>query len=174
MKKLSTTISLMRFFALAISFQSCDGKSNQTKDAEIKAAIETTLRADPMSASTTVMFEKGVATISGECKDDACKNHCEKLVKGIKGVTEVVNKCTVAEDVSAEITRMPPVINPEDEILVKGLTDALKDHPELHGSISEGKIVLTGEIVKAKWVMLKQTLDKLKSKGYDLTGLKIK
>jgi nucleoside-triphosphatase THEP1 len=50
----------------------------------------------------------------------------------------------------------------------------LKDQPGVKFSISDGKIILTGEIAKAKWVAVKQMLDKLKSKGYDLAGLTIK
>ena len=37
-----------------------------------------------------------------------------------------------------------------------------------------GKIVLKGEIAKAKWAALKQMLDKLTPKGYNLDGLTIK
>lgn len=144
-------------------FTACKKK---VKDADIKAAIETALKADPLAANTTVSVEKGVATISGECKDEACKTHCAELVKGIKGVKEVVNNCTVAAP--------PPVVNADDAALTQGLTDALKDHPGVKFSIADGKIVLTGEIAKAKWVAVKQMLDKLKSKGYDLAGLTIK
>lgn len=164
MKKITTSILLMGVFTLAISFSSCKKKM---KDADIKAAIETALKADPMSAGTMVSVEKGVATITGECKDDMCKSHCAEMVKGIKGVTEVVNNCTVAP-------APMPVVNADDEALNKGLTDALKDQPGVKFSVSQGKIVLTGEIAKAKWVAVKQMLDKLKSKGYDLTGLTIK
>ena len=164
MKKITTSILLMGVFTLAISFSSCKKKM---KDADIKAAIETALKADPMSAGTMVSVEKGVATITGECKDDMCKSHCAEMVKGIKGVTEVVNNCTVAP-------APMPVINPDDEALTKGVTDALKDIPGLTFAVKEGKIALTGEIVKAKWMALKQLLDKLKSKGYDLVGLIIK
>ncbi|MCY7309888.1 MAG: BON domain-containing protein [Chitinophagaceae bacterium] len=163
MKKLSTSILLMGILALTISFTSCKKKA---KDADIKAAIETALKADPMSVNTMVSVDKGVATISGECKDEACKMHCADMVKGIKGVKEVVNNCTVAAPM--------PVINAEDEALTKGLNDALKDQPGVKFSINEGKIVLTGEIAKAKWAAVKQMLDKLKPKGYDLTGLTIK
>jgi len=163
MKKLSTAILLMGVLALTISFTSCKKKA---KDADIKAAIETALKADPMSANTMVSVDKGVATISGECKDEACKTHCADLVKGIKGVKEVVNNCTVAAPM--------PVVNADDAALTQGLTDALKDHPGVKFSINEGKIVLTGEIAKAKWVAVKQMLDKLMSKGYDLAGLTIK
>ena len=66
------------------------------KDSDIKAAIETALKADPMSATTMVSVDKGVATISGECKDDMCKAHCEALAKAVKGVKSIVNNCTVA------------------------------------------------------------------------------
>ena len=164
MKSLFKPLLLISVFAIAIGFNACKGKM---KDADIKTAIETALKADPMAANTTVSVEKGVATISGECKDDLCKTHCEELVKEIKGVKGIVNNCTVAP------TPMP-VINSDDEALVKGLADALKDIPGVQSSVKEGKIVLSGEITKAKWMVLKQLLDKLKSKGYDLAGLIIK
>ena len=88
MKKISISIAMMAFFTLAIAFTSCKSK---VSDADVKTAVETALKADPMAVNTMVSVEKGVATISGECKDDACKTHCADLVKGIKGVKEVVN-----------------------------------------------------------------------------------
>lgn len=154
----------MGVFALAISFNACKKK---VKDADIKAAIETALKADPMSANTMVSVDKGVATITGECKDELCKTHCAEMVKGIKGVKQVVNNCTVAP-------KMDVVVNADAETLTKGLMDALKDHAGVKSSVVDGKIVLTGEIAKAKWAALKKMLDKLMSKGYDLTGLTIK
>ena len=164
MKK-TISVLLVAFAVLSFSFTACKKKMN---DADIKAAIETALKADPMSAGTMVSVEKGVATITGECKDDMCKAHCAELVKGIKGVKEVVNNCTVAA------APPPPVANPDDETLSKGLMDALKDVAGVQSSVVDGKIVLKGEIAKAKWAALKQLLDKLKSKGYDLSGLTIK
>lgn len=165
MKKLLTSVSLLAFLAIAISFSACKGK---LKDADIKTAIEAALKADPMAAGSMVDVKDGIATLTGECKDDMCKNLCAEIAGKVKGVKSVVNNCTVAPPPAA------PVINPEDEVLTKALTDALKDHSGMSFAVKEGKIVLTGEIVKAKWAMLKQTLDKLKSKGYDLTGLTIK
>lgn len=161
MKKLLTITAII---AIVFTFSAC---KSTPKDADIKASVETALRADPMAAGTMVSVDKGVATITGECTDQACKDHCGSLVKGIKGVKEVVNNCTVAP-------APMPVINADDATLTQGLADALKDNPSVQSSVVNGKIVLTGEIAKAKWAMLKQTLDKLKSKGYDLTGLKIK
>lgn len=167
MKKTVMLVMLAASFGVITSFSSCKGKP---KDADIKAAIETALKADPMAAGTMVSVEKGVATLTGECKDEMCRNHCADLVKGIKGVKEVVNNCSVAPVTVPE----PAVINPEDEVLAKSLADAMKDAQGVTGSVKDGKIVLSGEIAKAKWTALKQLLDKLKSKGYDLTGLTIK
>jgi hyperosmotically inducible periplasmic protein len=162
MKKL---LAITAIVAIALTFSACKKKM---KDADIKSAVETALRGDPMAVNTQVSVDKGIVTISGECKDQACKDHCGNLVKDIKGVKSVVNNCTVAP------APPPPVVNTGDDALKSGLTDALKDHPGVQFSVNEGKIVLTGEIAKAKWQMLKQTLDKLMSKGYDLSGLKIK
>ena len=164
MKKIANSILMMAAFGAIVSFNACKKKE---KDADIKAAVETALKADPTAANTMVSVDKGVATITGECKDDMCKASCEKIVAAVKGVKSVVNNCTVAP-------APMPVVNADDEALTKGLMDALKDNPGVKSSIADGKIVLTGEIAKAKWVALKQMLDKLKSKGYDLSGLTIK
>ena len=147
-----------------IAFTACKSKP---KDADIQTSVQTAFNADPTVSGATVSVTKGVATISGVCSDEAAKSRAGDIAKGIKGVKEVVNNCNVTQ---------PPVdmvVNADDEALNKGLTDALKDNPGVKYSIDNGKIVLTGEIKKAKWMSLKQTLDKLKSKGYELSGLKI-
>ncbi|MEO5945595.1 MAG: BON domain-containing protein [Chitinophagaceae bacterium] len=161
MKKISTTIAMMAFFALAISFTACKSK---VSDGDIKTNVETALKADPMGGNIMVAVDKGVVTISGESKDDASKTHFGEIAKGVKGVKEVINNCTVT----------PPVVNSTDDVLSRGLADALKDNPGVTGSVEMGKIVLKGEIAKAKWMSLKQMLDKLTPKGYDLDGLTIK
>lgn len=164
MKKLLTSVSLIAFLSMAIGFTACKSKP---KDADIQAAIETALKADPQASGIAVIVSKGIATISGECVDETSKSHLADLVKGIKGVKDVVNNTTIAPPPA-------PVMNADDAALTSGLTDALKDMAGVKGTISAGKIVLTGEIAKVKWAMLKQTLDKLTPKGYDLTGLTIK
>ena len=167
MKKQSTSILLMGVFALAISFNSCNGKSNETSDAEIKAAIETALKADPMSASTTVMFEKGVATISGECKDDACKNHCEELVKKVDGVKEVKNNCMVAKsEVKAPEQQMPvSVTTVLDDATQQKVKDGLKDIKGVSVEFSGDKAILTGEVTKADRMKIMQMLASAKVKS---------
>jgi hyperosmotically inducible periplasmic protein len=160
MKKLMGIIAIL---TLALYLPACKSK---VKDADIKTTVEKTLISSPGLAGLTVDVKDGVATVSGEVKTDAERAAVETTLKGVKGVKSVVNNTTVAVP--------PPVVNADDETLARGLADALKDNPTVSSSVVDGKIVLTGEIAKAKWVALKQTLDKLKSKGYDLAGLKIK
>jgi osmotically-inducible protein OsmY len=160
MKKLSTILLLLSF-TVAVGLTACKKKA---KDADIKAAIETALKADPMAMNTTVSVEKGVATISGECKDDMCKAHCAELVKGIKGVKEVVNNCTVAPP-------PPPVEIAADDPLTKAVTDAIKDFPGVMATVKDGIITLTGEISKDKLQKLMMGLQALKPKKVVSTEL---
>ena len=60
MKKLSTKIALMAFFILAISSTSCKSK---VSDADVKTAVETALKADPMAINTMVMHVKLIVQI---------------------------------------------------------------------------------------------------------------
>ncbi len=161
MKKLSRLMLLMGAFALAISFNACKKK---VKDADIKAAIETALKADPMSAGTMVSVEKGVATITGECKDDLCKTHCAEMVAKIKGVKSVVNNCTVAA------AFVPPVISADDP-LTTAVTDALTAFPGVSATVKDGIISLTGQIAKADRQKLMMVLQALKPKKVDPSAL---
>ena len=181
MKKLSSPIILMGFLTLTISFNSCKEKM---KDADIKAAIETALKSDPLAAPTSFSFEKGVATISGACKDDACKIHCAELVKGIKGVKEVVNNCTVVAPV------ITPVVIPEDTPVVapavtppaaetppvslstviddatqQKVKDGLKDIKGVSVEFSGDKAILSGEVTKADRMKIMQMLASAKVKS---------
>lgn len=68
-----TKISLVAALIIAVAFTSC-----KPKDADVQAKIEAAIKADASMAGTTVSVKDGVATLSGECKDDACKANCEK------------------------------------------------------------------------------------------------
>lgn len=150
--------------AAAIALISISSCKKKISDAELKTSIETALRADPMSEGTTVSVEKGVATISGTCKDDACKTHCAELVRGIKGVKEVVNNCTIAPP-------PPPVEIAADDPLTKAVADALKAYPKVSSSVKDGVITLTGEIAKNDLQKLMMSLQALKPKKVDASAL---
>jgi osmotically-inducible protein OsmY len=156
--KRTASIFLVAIAALAISLTSCKKKPN---DADIKAVIEKALASDPLAAGTTVTVEKGIATLSGVCKDEMSKAACEKLVAGIKGVKSVVNNCTIT----------PPVEITMDDPLTKAVTDALKAFPGVSATVKDGIISLTGSIAKADRQKLMMALQALKPKKVDPAGL---
>ena len=94
------------------------------KDADIKAAVEEKLKTNTeMTRPMTVSVTDGVVTLSGECKDEACKAKCEELAKSVKGVKSVVNNAVAAA--------VPvPVQVATDDALTTGVKDATKDHPQ--------------------------------------------
>lgn len=136
-------------------FSSC-----KPKDADIKSAIEKKISATPEMAGTVVDVKDGVATLSGTCKDDACKNMCETEVKNIKGVKSVVNNCTVTPPPPPPA---PVVIN-ADEQLIKAVADAVKDFPTVKTAVKDGIITLTGTIKKEGLQKLMPALQSLKPK----------
>jgi hyperosmotically inducible periplasmic protein len=149
---------LMAVAVLAtLTFVSC-----KPKDADIKASIETALKADPMMTNTTVDVKDGVATISGECKDDACKAMCEKTVAGIKGVKSVSNNCTVAPPPPP-----PPasVTTTLDAATMQKVKDGLKDLKGITLDFAGDKAVLAGEVTKADRMKIMQMLASAKVKS---------
>jgi hyperosmotically inducible periplasmic protein len=149
---------LMAVAVLAtLTFVSC-----KPKDADIKASIETALKADPMMTNTTVDVKDGVATISGECKDDACKAMCEKTVAGIKGVKSVSNNCTVAPPPPP-----PPasVTTTLDAATMQKVKDGLKDLKGITLEFAGDKAVLAGEVTKADRMKIMQMLASAKVKS---------
>jgi hyperosmotically inducible periplasmic protein len=158
MKKTASFL-LIAVAALAISFTACKSKP---KDADIKTSVEKILAADEMSKGTTVAVDKGVVTITGECKDDMCKQHCGQMVTDakIKGVKEVVNNCTVAPPV------VPTVTDAGADALSKAVADAVKDFPGVNASVKDQVVTLTGEIVgKEKLQKLMMAINALKAVG---------
>ena len=147
----------------SLTFVSC-----KPKDEDIKAKIETALKADPMMSSTMVDVKDGIATISGECKDDACKGMCEKTVADIKGVKSVVNNCTVAPPpppptpVVAAPASLTTVL---DEATQQKVKDGLKDIKGVAVSFEGEKAVLSGDVTKADRMKIMQMLASAKVKS---------
>ena len=147
--------------AATLGFASCS-----PKDADIKTAIETKLKAEPQMSGVMVDVKDGVATIAGECKDDACKANCEKDTKEVKGVKTVVNNLTVAA-VAAPSTMTAPVTVTQDDPLTKSVMDATKDYPTVTASVNSGVITLSGNIKKNDLPKLMKSLSSLKPKKID-------
>ncbi len=139
---------------LVLGITACKKK---LKDADIQTAIETVLKADADMAGTMVSVKDGVATLSGVCKDEACKAKCEEAVRKIEGVKSIVNNCTVA----------PPevVVPPVSDALSQAIADAVKDFPGVKTELKDGVLTLTGEIQRASLQKMMQGLNALRSLG---------
>lgn len=162
MKKINVFAMLLAVVALSFGVTGC-----KPKDADIKAAVEKALTEKGMEGMTADVKE-GVVTLTGECKDDACKTSCTDIANGVKGVKEVVSNCTVKP-------APMPVEKAEDATLVKALADAIKSYATVKGEVKDGGFVLSGTIAQKDWSQLQQVLMKLGSKkGIDKSGLTIK
>lgn len=157
-----TKLLLAVVVSATLLFISC-----KPKDADIKAAVEKALSADPSMTGTTVDVKDGVVTIGGECKDDACKEGCEKIVAGIKGVKSVVNNCTITPPPPPPPVSLTTVL---DEATQQKVKDGLKDMPGVKVEFVGDKAVLTGEVTKTQRMTIMQLLASAKVLS-DVTGL---
>ena len=153
-----TQVLMAVAIAFTISFVSCS-----PKDADIKAAVETNLKAKPDMATAMVDVKDGVATLTGECKDDICKADCEKITQGTKGVKTVINNLSVMAP--------PPPPAPEslttalDAATQQKVKDGLKDINGVTVEFVGDKAVLTGEVTKANRMKIMQILAAAKVQG---------
>lgn len=146
--------------ALACSVSAC---KSGPKDADIEKAVKEKLAASPDMASTAVSVKDGVVTLSGECKDDACKAGCEAAVKDVKGVKSVTNNCTVKP---AEVTPPPASLTTTlDAATQQKVKDGLKDLKGVTVTFDGEKAVLAGEVSKADRMKIMQMLSSAKVKS---------
>ena len=128
------------------------------KDEDIKAQIETKLNAKPGMSGATALVNDGVATISGECKDETCKADCEKITHDVKGVKSVINNLTVPQP---PVTAAPVTISPDDP-LTQSVADATKDFASVKAEVKDGVVTLTGDIKKTDLPKLMKSISSLK------------
>ncbi|MBK9328103.1 MAG: BON domain-containing protein [Sphingobacteriales bacterium] len=140
--------------AVVLCFTAC-----KPKDADIKKAVEQKISA--IAEGITVEVTDGVATLTGEFKDEAAMLAAEEAIKGIKGLKSVVNNGTVTPPPP------PPVEITADDPLSIAVTDASKDFPTVKTEVKDGVVTLTGEIQKKDLIKLMQTLNSLKPKKID-------
>jgi osmotically-inducible protein OsmY len=156
-------IALAAFTFVTLS-QSCKKKM---KDADIQTAVSEQLGKMTDMKGGSVTVKEGVATITGECADQACMDKCKKGLEDakVKGVKSYDFQCKIAPAM--------PVVTAADAAITKGLMDALKG-TGVTGSVKDGVVSLMGEIKKDAWMKLKPTIDKMKPKSIDPKGLVIK
>jgi hyperosmotically inducible periplasmic protein len=144
-------ILLAVFLAASVSFIGC-----KPKDSTIQKNISDKFASTPECAGATATVTDGVATLTGQVKDDMCKSTAETTAKDVKGVKSVVNDLTVPPP--------PPPPAPavsSDTTMSQGVTDATKDFPTVKASINNGEITLTGNIKRKDLPRLMQSLSSL-------------
>ncbi|HUR66735.1 MAG TPA: BON domain-containing protein [Chitinophagaceae bacterium] len=162
MKKSFNTFLML--LAVVTIFSAVPGCKSKPKDADIRTSVEKALNSDPETSSLMVDVRDGVATISGEARDAAAKASASVIAGKVKGVKSVQNNVTIAQ---------APVAITADDPLSAGVRDATKDFPGVNATVNDGVISVSGELTAANWKRLKMTLDGLKPKKVDASGLKI-
>ena len=141
------------------------GCKSKVNDADVENAAEAALASNDNLKGLSVNVKDGIATITGEVKNESEKTAAETAVKSVNGVKSVQNNVTVAAAAPVEITG--------DDALTKGVRDATKDYPSVKATVNEGVISVSGELKSDQWRKLKEALDGLKPKRVDASGLKI-
>lgn len=156
-------LAIVAIVAFSFALPSCKGKS----DAELKTAAEAAIQANPDLSGVIIEVKDGVATISGEVKDPAAQAAAETAVKEVKGIKSIFNETTVAPP-------PPPVNITPDDPLTTAVKDAIKDHPTVSATVTDGVVTLTGEISKADLKTLMQKVQATKPKKVESGGLTVK
>ena len=139
--------------------------SCQPKDSDISVSVTENVRAATPEA--TVQVNEGVATLSGQVKDEATRMAAEDAAKKTKGVKSVINNITVM------VPSEPTVTISTNDALQQGVNDAIKDFPGVTATVRDGEIIVNGELAKDRWKRLKMSLDALNPKKVNAVTLKI-
>ncbi len=137
--------------ATSLFFAGC-----KAKDADIKTNVEEKLKTNTeMATPASVNVTDGVATLTGECKDETCKSKCGELAASAKGVKSVVNNMTVPA---------PVVIN-TDDALTTGAKQAVAAYSGVTADVSGGVVTLRGSIARDNLTKLMQAITALQPKS---------
>jgi hyperosmotically inducible periplasmic protein len=138
---------------IALLFASC-----KPSDEKIAEAVKAKIGA--VASTINVSVADGVATLTGEVKDDATKAAAETALQGIKGLKSVVNSLTVPPPPP------PPVVINPDDVLRKGIDSvfAAKSIKGVTAVVAEGVVTLSGTIKKSELTKVMQAANELKPK----------
>jgi hyperosmotically inducible protein len=153
MKCVTVSRNWLWIAVIALLFASC-----KPSDEKIAEAVKAKIGA--VASTINVSVADGVATLTGEVKDDATKAAAETALQGIKGLKSVVNSLTVPPPPP------PPVVINPDDVLWKGIDSvfAAKSIKGVSAAVAEGVVTLTGTIKKSELTKVMQAANELKPK----------
>ncbi|MEO8108662.1 MAG: BON domain-containing protein [Ginsengibacter sp.] len=153
-------MKLIRNFLVLFAISSLSFLGCKPKDSDFQAKIEQSLKASPETQDVTVDVKDGIATLSGEVKDNDAKEKAARAARDVNGITKVENRITIAPAVA----EAPPVQINSDSTLSRGVKDATKDFPTVTANVNNGVIALTGSIKRSDLQNLMMSLNTLKAK----------
>ena len=153
MKCVTVSRNWLWIAVIALLFASC-----KPSDEKIAEAVKAKIGA--VASTVNVSVADGVATLTGEVKDDATKAAAETALQGIKGLKSGVNSLTVPPPPP------PPVVINPDDVLRKGIDSvfAAKSIKGVTAAVAEGVVTLTGTIKKSELTKVMQAANELKPK----------
>jgi osmotically-inducible protein OsmY len=153
MKCVTVSRNWLWIAVIALLFASC-----KPSDEKIAEAVKAKIGA--VASTINVSVADGVATLTGEVKDEATKAAAETALQGIKGLKSVVNSLTVPPPPP------PPVVINPDDVLRKGIDSvfAAKSIKGVTAAVAEGVVTLTGTIKKSELTKVMQAANELKPK----------
>lgn len=125
-------------------------------DSQIQQEATNKISASAPGVSVTV--KDGVATLTGSCPDESCRNVSESAAKGIKGVKQVINNITVNPPVSQQVEITP------DARLKSSVDSLVSSYKSVKAEVDNGTVTLTGEIKRSQLTPLMQSVNELKPK----------
>lgn len=130
------------------------GPSDQELTTSVNSSLNTAT-----SGKVTATVDKGVATLSGECPDDACKTSAESAAKSVEGVKSVVNNITIAAPPPPPVVTITP-----DDSLRNAVQGALSEYKTVQASVADGVVTLTGEVSRKNLKEVMQKVTAMKPK----------
>ena len=149
--KIKNTITI--FFISIITCIEISSCKQKTSDTDVQSAITAKM---PSGVSSTV--NNGVVTLTGDCRDEACKTNAEQAAKDVKGVKSVVNNITVV------VIGSQPVEISSDETLRNTVADAIHAYQGIKADVKDGVVTLTGEIKRSDLQNVISKVNELKPK----------
>lgn len=137
-------IGLTLIAGLAVALPSCT--SQEKKDAEAKAKIESTLIPE-----ASVEVKDGVATLSGIFPDDANRMAAIESAKKVNGVKSVVDNSSLPAQ----------VVISTDQGLTTSVNTVISRYPGVSAQVNDGVVTLTGTTNRADLQNLMQALNAL-------------
>jgi hyperosmotically inducible protein len=162
------TINMKKIISSALIVSVLFFASCAPKDADINKNVATDVQLVTPGVTTDV--KDGVVTLTGDVKDETARTAAEDAARKVSGVKSVVNSITIALPPQHE----PIVTLSTDETLQNAANELIREYPDVTAKVTDGEIVVNGEITKAGWAKLKPALEALNPKKLNSEILHIK